>query len=72
MAVIVSDFRHGPQYYLYHADLANEIQQRGLVLKGVIALLQDSKNLYAYGIPYAFVPNIHHQQILIFQKPEAD
>ena len=72
MAVIVSDFRHGPQYYLYHADLANEIQQRGMVLKGVIALLQDSKNLYAYGIPYAFVPNIHHQQILIFQKPESD
>jgi len=72
MTVIVSDFRHGSQYYLYHADLANEIQQRGLVLKGVIALLQDSKNLYAYGIPYAFVPNIHHQQILIFQKPESD
>ncbi len=72
MAVIVSDFRHGPQYYLYHADLANEIQQHGMVLKGVIALLQDSKNLYAYGIPYAFVPNIHHQQILIFQKPEPD
>jgi len=71
MAVIVSDFRHGPHYYLYHADIANEIQQRGLVLKGVIALLQDSKNLYAYGIPYAFVPNIHHQQILIFQKPES-
>jgi len=72
MAVIVSDFRHGPQYYLYHADLAAEIQQRGMVLKGVIALLQDSKNLYAYGIPYAFVPNIHHQQILILQKPESD
>jgi len=72
MAVIVSDFRHGPQYYLYHADVANEIQQRGMVLKGVIALLQDSKNLYTYGIPYAFVPNIHHQQILIFQKPESD
>jgi len=72
MAVIVSDFRHGPQYYLYHADVANEIQQRGMALKGVIALLQDSKNLYAYGIPYAFVPNIHHQQILIFQKPESD
>ncbi len=71
MAVIASDFRHGAQYYLYHADLAKEIQQHGTVLKGVIVLLQDSKNLYAYGIPYAFVPNIHHQQILIFQKPES-
>jgi len=72
MAVIVSDFRHGSQYYLYHADVAAEIQKRGMVLKGVIVLLQDSKNLYAYGIPYAFVPNIHHQQILIFQKPKSN
>ncbi len=73
MAVIVSDFRHGPRYYLYHADLARTIeQQTGMVLKGVIALLQDSKNLYAYGIPYAYVPNIHHQQILILQKPDSD
>ena len=71
MAVIVADFRHGPQYYLYHADLAREIQRHGLVLKGVTALLQDSKRLYAYGIPYAYVPNVHHQQILIFQKPET-
>ncbi len=72
MVVIVSDFRHGPRYYLYHADLAREIERRGMVLKGVTALLQDSKNLYAYGIPYAFVPNIHHQQIIILQKPESD
>ena len=72
MAVIVSDFRHGPRYYLFHADLARQIEHQGMVLKGVTALLQDSKNLYAYGIPYAFVPNIHHQQILILQKPQAD
>ena len=73
MVVIVSDFRHGPRYYLYHADLARTIEQHSpMVLKGVISLLQDSKNLYAYGIPYAYVPNIHHQQILILQKPDSD
>jgi DNA modification methylase len=69
MAVVVSDFRHGGRYYLYHADTARVIEQTGLVLKGTIVLVQDSKNLYPYGIPYTFVPNVHHQTVLIFQKP---
>ncbi len=71
MAVIASDFRHGPRYHLFHADLAGKLEEHGFVLKGTIMLLQDSKNLYAYGIPYAFVPNIHHQQIIILQRPES-
>ena len=71
MAIVVSDFRHGGQYYLYHADTAQTVQATaGLVLKGSIVLVQDNKNLYPYGIPYSFVPNVHHQMILIFQKPE--
>jgi len=69
MAVVVSDFRHGDRYYLYHADTARVIQETGLLLKGTIVLVQDSKNLYPYGIPYTFVPNVHHQMVLVFQKP---
>lgn len=70
MCVIVSDFRDGPRFVLYHADLAAEIEARGFALKGLTVLLQDNKNLYPFAIPYAFVSNIHHQYILIFQKPE--
>ena len=69
MAVIVSDFRHGPQFYLFHADLARRIEDKGLPLKGITILLQDNKNLYPFGVPNAFVSNIHHQYILIHQKP---
>lgn len=69
LAVIVSDFRHGDRFYLYHADTARVIERTGLVLKGTIVLVQDNKNLYPYGIPYTFVPNVHHQMILLFQKP---
>lgn len=69
LAVIVSDFRHGDRYYLYHADTARVIERTRLVLKGTIVLVQDNKNLYPYGIPYTFVPNVHHQMILLFQKP---
>jgi len=72
MAVVVSDFRHGPQFVLYHADLAKRIEQAGIPLKGITVLLQDSKNLYPFGVPNAFVSNIHHQYILIHQKPQGD
>lgn len=68
MAVIVSDFRHGPHFVLFHADLARRIEQVGLPLKGITILLQDSKNLYPFGVPNAFVSNVHHQYILIHQK----
>jgi len=68
MAVIVSDFRHGPHFVLFHADLARRIEQAGLPLKGITILLQDSKNLYPFGVPNAFVSNVHHQYILIHQK----
>lgn len=70
MAVIVSDFRHGARFYMYHADLAAAVEERGWVLSGVTVLAQDNKTLYPYGIPYAFVSNVHHQYILIFRKPQ--
>jgi len=70
MCVVVADFRHGPQFHLYHADIARMVEDchEDLQLKGMTVLLQDSKGLYALGIPYAFVGNIHHQFVLIFQK----
>ncbi|MEN6643376.1 MAG: DNA methyltransferase [Armatimonadia bacterium] len=69
LAVVVSDFRHGPQFVLFHADLARRIEQVGLPLRGITILLQDNKNLYPFGVGNAFVSNIHHQYILIHQKP---
>jgi len=68
MAVIVSDFKHKSRYYSYHSDLANNITEVGFSYEGAIILVQDNKNLYPYGIPYAYVPNISHQYILIFRK----
>ncbi|MFW6155789.1 MAG: DNA methyltransferase [Armatimonadota bacterium] len=72
MCVVVADFRHGPQFHLYHADVARVIEDchADLQLKGLTVLLQDSKGLYPLAIPYAFVGNIHHQFVLIFQRME--
>jgi DNA modification methylase len=69
MVVVVSDFRHGSKFIAFHNDLATTVQGVGFMLEGITVLVQDSKNLYPYGMPYAFVSNIHHQYILIFRKP---
>jgi hypothetical protein len=78
--IIVSDFRDNSHYVPYHADLARylttpEINQEyyggdgfEFILKGIKILVQNNKKLFPYGYPYAYVPNIHHQYILILQK----
>lgn len=68
MAVIVSDFRDKSRYLMFHADIANELATYNLALRGVTVLYQRHKRIFPYGYPYAFVPNIHHQFIVILQK----
>ena len=67
--VVVSDFRHGKDFVMHHADVARVLEGVGLPLKAITILAQDNKNLYPFGIPYHFISNIHHQYILIHQKP---
>ena len=67
-AVIVGDFRHGGQYYMLHADLAHAMAKHGYVLKAVNVLYQRHKRVFPYGYPTAYVPNVHHQNVLIMRK----
>jgi DNA modification methylase/DNA-binding XRE family transcriptional regulator len=69
--IIVSDFKHGPRFYPFHSDLYSRIDEKKLSFQGIIILEQTHKSLYPYGYPYAYVPNIHHQYILIFRRPRA-
>jgi len=71
MCVVVSDFRHNSKFVAYHADIGRLVESVGLSLEGITILAQDSKNLYPYGIPYAFVSNIHHQYILVFRRKDV-
>ena len=68
LCTVVSDFRHKSRYYMFHADLANQLEQRGFTTKGIIVLFQPHKRVFPYGYPTAFVPNIHHQYIVVFQR----
>lgn len=69
MAIIVSDFRKKDKYYVFHADLAQAIEKKSnLKLKGIKILYQRHKSIYPYGYPFSFVPNVHHQNVLILQN----
>jgi DNA modification methylase len=68
MAIVVGDFREKGKYHMFHADLANRLERNGFILKGLTILYQRHKKVYPYGYPVAFVPNLHHQYILILQN----
>ena len=68
MAVIVSDFRDKSRFVLFHADLAHALEPYGFEMRGLSVLYQRHKRIFPYGYPYAYVPNIHHQFILILQN----
>jgi DNA modification methylase len=70
MAIIVSDFRDKSKYIMFHADLARALEVHGLEMRGLKVLYQRHKKVFPYGYPYAYVPNIHNQYILILQKPK--
>jgi len=72
MALVVSDFREKSKYVMFHADTSKVMETAGFTVKGVIILVKNAKKLYPYGYPYGFVPNIHHEYILIFRKEKAD
>jgi DNA modification methylase len=67
--IIVGDFRHKAKYYMFHSDLAVRMELSGKwSLKGVKIMYQKHKRVFPYGYPYSYVPNLHHQYALIFQK----
>src|SRR6218665_146834 len=76
MCIIVSDFRHKSEFYPFHSDLMNKLTDKKLKkrfqLKGIKALIQKAKKLFPYGYPFSYVENIHHQYVLILQKPKDE
>jgi DNA modification methylase len=68
MVVVVGDFRQKSRYFSYHSDIVRTMEEVGFTLKGITIFVQGAKKLYPYGYPYEYVPNIHHQYILIFKK----
>lgn len=69
IAIVVSDFRKGDKFFLFHSDLANILEERTpFKLKGIKILYQRHKSIFPYGYPHSFVPNVHHQYVLILKN----
>lgn len=68
MAVILRNAYQDGRYILTNADLAGKAQNVGFVLKGEKIWYQAGTRLRPYGYPYAYVPNVTHQFIMIFRK----
>ena len=71
MCVVVGDFRDKGRYRMFHSDLAEACEQIGFVLKGITILHQAHKRVFPYGYPAAYVPNLHHQFILILRNEKS-
>jgi DNA modification methylase len=72
LCIIVSDFRHKDRFYMFHSDLVKKLEEKNFALKGITVLYQRHKKIFPYGYPYSYVPNIHHQYILILQNKKYD
>lgn len=69
LCVVVGDFRDGGRYRMFHADLAAALEEATpFVLKGITILYQSHKRIFPYGYPSAYVPNLHHQYIVILRN----
>ncbi len=71
LCIVVGDFRDKGRYLMFHADLAAACEQVGYVLKGITILHQAHKRVFPYGYPAAYVPNLHHQYILILRNERS-
>jgi len=56
------------EYIMVAAHLTEIAEKEGFTPKGEIIWHQNGTRLRPYGYPFVFVPNIIHQNILIFRK----
>lgn len=69
MAVFIGDMYRGKEYHFLAGELAKTISElKEFTLKSDIIWHDDSKMLHIYGYPFAYIPSVIHQHILIFRK----
>ncbi|MBI3973756.1 MAG: class I SAM-dependent methyltransferase [Chloroflexi bacterium] len=69
LAIILRDAYQQGRYVFTHVDVARRAESVGFVTKGVKVWYQAGTRLRPYGYPFAYIPNIAHQHIVILQKP---
>lgn len=67
--VFIGDMYRESSFHFLSADLARRLESTGLVLKADLVWYDPTKSLHVYGYPFAFVPSMVHQHVLVFRAP---
>ena len=68
VAVFIGDMYRGQSYHLLSAELATRLTAAGYTLKADLIWYDPSKDLHVYGYPFAYVPSVVHQHVLVFRN----
>lgn len=68
VAIIIRDAYQDGEYMFTHVDITRRAKAQGFIPKGEIIWYEAGTRLRPYGYPYAYVPNISHQFIVILRK----
>ena len=68
LAIIIRDSYQGGRYIPATYDVAQRIERGGYVLKGIKVWYATGARVRPYGYPHSYIPNIVHQNIVIFRK----
>jgi DNA modification methylase len=68
VAVFIGDMYREQSYNMLSAELANRITDAGYTMKANLIWYDPSKDLHVYGYPFAYIPSMVHQDILVFRN----
>ncbi len=65
--VFIGDMYRESSFHFLSADLAGALGSTGLTLKADLVWYDPTKSLHVYGYPFAFVPSMVHQHVLVLR-----
>jgi len=67
-ALIIRDSYQDSEYVMASYEVSRRVQAAGFVMKGIKVWYGTGARVRPYGYPYAYVPYIVHQNLLIFRR----
>ena len=68
LVMILRDSYQDGQYVMASYEVSQRVVRAGFTMKGMRIWYQTGARVRPYGYPHAYVPNIVHQNILVFRK----
>ncbi len=68
LVLIIRDSYQNGQYVMASYEISRQVEAADFVMKGIKIWYGTGARVRPYGYPYAYVPNIVHQNILVFRR----